>query len=133
MSVRHAQSPGRRRASANIHSALQAAGRLNVARSHATKSATIACNTTPLEKCHKPRHTCNMPLLHSQFLRPNFSHLPIPLSPPPPTSLKPPFHKTSSRASAQREYPQSHWIDTTEGILHFYIHGSLNQSQIEWR
>ncbi len=56
---------------------------------------------------------------------------------PPPTSLKTHFHSTSSRASAQREYPQSIWIDPTDSFIsylsiycvHFSINRCLNQSQ----
>lgn len=52
------------------------AGRLDVAHSHATKR--ISCNT-PIEKSNNRHTACSMHLLHSHYLSPNSSHLPIPL------------------------------------------------------
>lgn len=43
----------------------------------------------------------------------------------PPTSLKTHFHNTSSRASAQREYPQSNWIDPIDWQIHFITFSAL--------
>lgn len=61
----------------------QQAGRLHVAHSHATQSARIACNNTRHTPSKIPQtwshRACNMPWVHSHYLSPNSSHLPIPL------------------------------------------------------
>lgn len=121
-SVGHAQSQvcGRRRASANIHSARQAGSTSPVAMRQRVRGLHATPYNTPRlkKKSHKPRHrACGMPSLHSHCLNPQ-------LIPPtkPSTPQFPPithFHNTSSRASTQREYPQSNWIDPTDWQIHF--------------
>lgn len=127
VSVGHAQSQvcGRRRASANIHSARQTAGRLDVAHSHATEIVSNACNTTQ----HPPKKTPTYPDKQSmQHALTSLSWSNPKIFYPahfPPTSLKTHFHNTSSRASAQREYPQSNWIDPIDWQIHFITFSAL--------
>ena len=121
------------------------AGRLDVAHSHATEIVSNACNTTQQPPPKKtPTHPDKQSMQHAltslSLSNPKIFH-PAHF---PPTSLKTHFHNTSSRASAQREYPQSNWIDPIDWQIHFitffffalYIfpmNGSLNHCQIGQR
>lgn len=128
------QHPQRSAGSRQAGSMSPIAMRQRVQGSHATQHPP---RKIPQTRTHK---ACSMPLLHSHYLSPNSSQLPSPL--PPGLPSKPTFTIQVAvhphKESILNPFGLILLIDRLISYLffcalHFYIHGSLNQSQIGQR